>query len=339
MNLIKEINNTIEIIRIYDSNYHYSCGYYSNNIWVDENRFILSRSKKIEFNEGCELALIDILNGTEKILVDKCNGFIDYVVYNQILYYVSGEILYSLNIENSEFKEICRCPNMHFPHITNDGRYLNWEISPYCKCFKLDLKTGEMEQSFEKSFAPPFQYSDHMMICPTDPDKIFFAHEGDTFYVSNRLWLYEKDKGLRCIAKQNLTENGDLGDCFGHECWSPDGKGLYFVKYKCSPIPPRGICYVDLKGNQSNAIYSKYPYWHVSCSPCGRYLAADTQSGEYSGVCLIDKITNEEKMLIKANSNWQHPCHPHPSFSPKSKKLCFHDLYKDQITVGVINIK
>ena len=70
------------------------------------------------------------------------------------------------------------------------------------------------------------------MICPTDKDLFFFAHEGNTEYISNRLWLYDhKSKTMRNIAKQSLNENGDISECYGHEAWSHNGEGLYFVKY------------------------------------------------------------------------------------------------------------
>ena len=145
---------------------------------------------------------------------------------------------------------------------------------------------------------------------------------------------------MKCIAEQRLDTDGNLGDCFGHECWAPDGKGLYFVKYNCSPVGPRGISYVNADGTgQRTAIYGKYPYWHVCASPDGRFLASDTQSGSYSGVCLIDTYSGNEKMFYKAKSNWTHPTHPHPSFNLSGSKVMFHHIIDDKNCISIANVK
>ena len=352
MKLMKETVNAREITRVHDEEYHYSCGYYSNNVWFSENQIVLSRAKELLFENGCQLMLFDLESGQETLLVEHCNGYLDYVVHGEKLYYVSGNTLYCLNVATGETATICESEGMHFPHMTKDGRYMNWETSPDRKCMWLDLETGELKVAFRKRFADPFSSSNHYMLCPTDPTKIFFAHEGDTRYISNRLWLWEEDKGMRCIAKQRLDEDGNVGDCFGHECWAPDGKGLWFVKYRESTISPKGLSYVDMEGNQKVAIYGKYPYWHVSCSADGRYLGADAIIGHYEGpqmktaeevdmsrviecdCCVVDLQTGEEESVVKVLSNSVHPCHPHPAFSPNSKWLCFHDFAEGQVMVG-----
>ena len=185
-----------------------------------------------------------------------------------------------------------------------------------------------------------------MMICPTNPDLFFFAHEGDTRYITNRLWLAHLNGDMYNIAAQRLDENGNLIDCFGHECWSSDGKGLYFVKYLCSPEGPRGIGYVDVESKEYCIKYSKYHYWHVSCAPNGKYLAADAYisydsnfmgTGE-TAVCFIDMESNKEELLVNVR-NRSHPAHPHPQFNTNSTKICFHNLEDEEtISVGIINI-
>ena len=227
----------------------------------------------------------------------------------------------------------------------------------YLQQMTFDDTSITLREEIRKVFAPPFAACDHYMICPTDKDKVFFAHEGTTEYISNRLWLWEKDKGMRCIAKQYLDEDGNLGDCFGHESWAPDGKGLWFVKYPVSPQPPRGISYVDVEGNQKVAMYGKYNYWHVSCSADGRFLGADTQICKYDGpelpmvseedmklvydsqCCLVNLATGEEKVVIDVVTNSKHPGHPHPAFSPNSKWMCFHDFVDGKVVVGFARIE
>ncbi len=99
-------------------------------------------------------------------------------------------------------------------------------------------KHPEIGFFYERNFKKPFNDVAHLMVCPENHELMFFCHEGETFYISNRLWLYDMGTGKEWnIAKQTLDRDGNLGDCFGHEMWTPDGKGLYFVKYDCSSLP------------------------------------------------------------------------------------------------------
>ena len=337
--MLLEYKTASAIHRYTDAERHCACGYYSNRTWFNEDLVVLSRSQNIEDFCGCELICVDFRTGDEYLLAEKCSDFNDYIVVGEYLYYITDSELWRVRIDGTGREYIYRCENMTFPHATNDGRYLNWQVSGHPdKCMILDLQTGRAEEAFSKGFEKPFATADHMMICPTDPNKVFFAHEGITFYVSNRLWLWEREKGMRCIAKQRLDEDGNLGDCFGHECWNADGEGIYFVKYSCSPLPPSGICYTDTCGNQTDVLYGKYPYWHVCASPDGRFLAADTQSGDYSGVCLIDTVSGNETMISKAGYTWVHPSHPHPQFSPSGKKLIWNSIENGKLGVEVFEV-
>lgn len=359
MKLIKDTQDSISLTRIYDDNYDYSYGYYSNNEWVDDHRLVLVRNPISEdkadkdFIGTSELVLIDINSKIEKVICTAEEyGAISYsfVVHKNKVYYIAKDNgLYCKDIETGEKKLLHMEEKISLPHMTVDGRFLNVTLGPINQeegtfgCLVFDLESGTVEKVFETRFKKPFPIADNMMLCPTDKDKVFFAHEGITDYISNRLWLWERNRGIRCIAKQRLDENGNLGDCFGHECWAHDGKGIYFVKYPRSTIHPTGICHVGVDGKQTDVLYGKYTYWHVCDSPNGRFLAADTTGAddnqpEYSGVCIINKSTGEEKMLVKADITWKHPCHPHPKFNLDSSKLLFHELYKDRICVNLIEI-
>jgi len=358
MKILNEVINGYPVRYITDDTYHYSFGYYSANKWVDSHRVVLVRSTEPElkaFSRHAELVLVDIEAETEEFLTALTpsparaygSGYIEgYVVCGWDLYYLQkseqSDALWHMDLKTRATRQLYTHPNdLYFPHITADGRFLNLEIHPSTDrekyvCLRVDTQSGKAETLFEKRFQQPLPEVTHIMISPTDPDTVFFCHEGNTFYISNRLWLYTKEHGMHCIAKQRLDEEGNLGDCFGHECWAPDGKGLWFVKYPCSPLPPRGLCYVSTEGEQSDVLYQKYPYWHVCCAPNNRYLAADTQSSGFSGVCFIDTETGKEIMAVKAGTTWQHPTHPHPSFSLDSKHLIFHEWKDEHVMLGLI---
>lgn len=321
-----------------DGEGHFTFGYYSNNSWVDDDRIILSYSRDIKDFDGAEIWLADFRERRAEPLGVGTDGF---VVHRENVYFIRDGALYRFDLSDRKTEELYREKGMNFPHMTADGRFINWagmDGDEYAGRV-MDLSTGRVETRFRKRFAEPFPVANHMMISPTDPDRVFFSHEGITYYISNRLWLSERGKEPRDLAKQKLNRTGDLGDCLGHESWAYDGKGLWFVKYVCSPEPPRGIGYFDLAKNDWEVRYSAYRYWHVSASPAGGYLGSDTQDGSFSGVCLIDLETGREEMLLKAETNWVHPDHPHPHFSPRDKRLVFHDLEDGKIVIGAIDLE
>ena len=355
MSISIERNNLNEFLRVQKPDYIYSCGYYSQNCWVDDHRLVLSRRRNLprdQFFGGTDLVLVNTEKKSEKVLCSEESYGIDRVVYKDTVYYVKKKNrLCSINIDTLEKKTVYTCEtDIVQPHITADGRDLCWfdkeGATPKQTCRRLDLKTGEAEIVVEYGFVPPFYVANHFMICPTNPDIIFFAHEGDTTYITNRLWIAEKGKAPYNLAKQQLDENGNLLDCFGHESWAADGKGLYFVKYAVSPAPPRGIGYVDLVTRTPRILFTAHKYWHVCAAPSGKYLAADLGPNDLdehdmaqSGVCLIDLENKTEKIIADVHNNRSHPGHPHPQFNPSGTKLCFHDATVDGLTVGIMDIE
>lgn len=347
MTITQEAINGLSVTRIADDGYHYACGYYSSNKWLDEHRIVLSRQPintpiTPQFYNSAEAVLVDVTAQTEEVL----GTFIPAIVWGQTLYGVAHEtdeqVLFSLDIDTRARRELLRTKQAldDIFSITDDGRTLVFGMRDpadcsIATCYALDTATDAITIVFEKRFQKPFAVTNHYMVNPQNAKQVFFAHEGDTFYVSNRLWLYDEDRGMHCMAKQRLDAEGNLGDCFGHECWAPDGSGLWFVKYACSPLPPHGLCFAGVDGKQTDVVYSAYPYWHVCCAPNGRYLTADTQSHGYSSVVVIDKVTGKEAEAYRAGFLWSHPAHPHPTFSPSSEQVIFHDLKDGQLTLGI----
>lgn len=348
-----------EYLRIYETGYNTSCGYYSQNCWVDDDRLVISRCRNPKSDgtdSGIDLILVDLTDNSEKLLVHLDN-VTSTVVHGTTLYYIENAFaLCSIDVETLERKEVYKSTNepIGFPHITADGRYLNWSYEgtkgltkDNCNtCYRIDLQTGKVIKMVEKGFLPPFKIANHFMINPVNPDLMFFSHEGDTTYVTNRLWLAPLGKEPYNIAKQRLDENGNLIDCFGHESWAADGKGLYFVKYDVSPSKPTGIGYVDIESGKYEILFTGNKYWHVCASSNGKYLASDIGPNELdaddlgkSGVCLIDLEKGTEEVIARVKNQRSHPGHPHPQFNPSCTRLCFHDAVdKETLAVGVINI-
>ena len=336
-----------KIITLTDDDYYYTAGYYVTNKWIDNETFIGVRAKEENIRENNELIKIS-LNDMSIEVLDKniaSSGF--STVCNNKVYYSNETGIVELDLESKAKRYICENGACAI-QMTLDGKYasaFNEEDNLPNKFYRINIDTGEIEKIYEKMFQNPLHVANHLMISPTDKDIFFFAHEGSTFYVSNRLWIYDSKTGVaRNIAKQKLNEDGDLGDCFGHEMWDTDGKGIYFVKYPCSNIKPCGICYVDVQSGNYKLLYSKYKYWHVGVSSDGRYLTADTQYAPLqSEVVVIDRESGDEFVVDMPYMTAVHPCHPHPQVSPDNSKIIYTALDKENgrtcIKIAYINNK
>jgi len=335
---------------ISDNEYNYAVGYYTANKWIDNSAFVAARSKNERIASSkaeVELVKISLETGEKTVLCNDAIGNTSYVVHQNFVYYANangkqvkeidtntGEITV---IYEDEFYPDDQSIKISMPEKTNDGKFLSifYNIKGKETLFAvIDVEKRTAKKLCEKVFSEPFSVANHGMICPSDPRIIFFAHEGDTRYVSNRLWIYDDRTGqMYNLAKQNLDINGNLGDCFGHESWAPDGKGMYFVKYPVSPVPPRGICYVDLNTRETKLLYSAFPYWHVGVSPDGRFLLADTVI-DYteSDVIVIDQNDKTETFIdnVKVDT---HPRHPHPQMSPDNKTVLYTAIDENGMTV------
>ena len=332
---------------IFSNVYHYSYGYPTENKWIDNKTVILARSqspyisKKLDSKSENELVSVNTDDGSVSQLCCGVTEWLDYLAYKDNVYYVKNDTLCRINAKNKQEEVLAKLFGAGFPHITNGGKYMslfNSDITP-SHFYRYSTEQGRLEFLFTKEFPAPNKIANHGMICPTDKDIFFFAHEGDTRAVSDRLWLYDqKSKSEKNIAKQRIDSDGKILDCFGHEAWARDGSGIYFVKYSESE-GPSGICFYDINTQKCKLLFSKYDYWHVSVSPCGKYLAADTRgkNGE-SGIVLIDVWEGKERLIDSVTVTFRHPCHPHPSFSPESDRLLYHFEKNGMTSVRITNI-
>lgn len=341
-----------KIITITDEQYHYTSAYYTTNKWLDRDTIVLARSKNQTigvranpFEDHVELVKVSLKDGSKTVLCNDALTF--YAVWRDQVFYSNGYALKAIDVPTGAIRtiyenEACKAfvhsgkeysgetLLLQQPHLTNDGKWVAMYIPRKDQAsifLRVNTQTGEAENFLEKQFAHPFYQGNHLMPCPENGDLYFFAHEGTTQYVSNRLWLYDcARKEARNIARQRLNADGDLGDCFGHEMWAPDGKGLYFVKYPCSPEPPRGVCYVDAQSGEYELLYSGFEYWHVGVSGDGQFITADTFANGRSGVVVIDRSDDSENLIDTVDITWQHPCHPHPQLCADNSRVSYTAL-------------
>ncbi len=291
---------------------------------------------------------VDTLEGGFRVLQEQVPCFNGLVSANDILFYSVGAELFSLDLYTNEHKLIAAHPEgstfLEPLSITNDETYLGvyWETAGEYWIGTVDSASGEVRQVIKPGFEEPHKIANHAMINPVYRDQIFFAHEGSTEQIMDRIWFVNAASGEAVnFYKQRKLLNGKNGEFVGHEMWSYDGEWLYFVKYAHSPLSPTGVCRVSRDGQLMEHINGDYRYWHACPSPDGQYVVADTllDEGHGSEIVLIHLLTGKSQLLCRVNRWNHHPGHPHPSFSPDSRKIIF--TYADEqrdLHVGIIEL-
>lgn len=322
---------------------HVAHSYVTNNCWDGKDAIVTARVKSLtDFH--CDFVRTDLVTGEEEVLTR--GRWPEFHVKNGNLYQFFGKEVLKTNIESKETEVLWRGTyDLSGPITVSDDEKrvsVSWYYGDGTTSVGfLDTENGRHTEVYRGGFAPPFQDISHVMVSPTDHNKIFFCHEGTTQYITNRLWMAEADTGhVENIFRQRMDEAGNNGECVGHEMWSPDGRGMYFIKYISTSILPKGVWYLDVYTKECRCVASGYEYWHVGVSPRGNLLAADTQiGGSHSEVILIDQKRGEEIPLVFAKTNWTHPCHPHPVFNSDGTRVCFETLNeKGNLCVGIVDL-
>lgn len=309
--------------------------------WVDERHIIASAHGNLSSME-CSLLMIDIESGQAECVIKNAK-WPCFCVKKGLLYHTYKNRIYRTDLKTriSEliYENIGENSFEGPPGITYDGKCISLQHKDKMGNTAIDLFWTEekrFETVYHSSFFPPFERATHSMVNPSNPEEVFFCHEGDCRYITNRMWIYRKDKEkAENFYKQTLDECGANGDCCGHEMWSENGNYMFFVKYPVSTIEPKGIFRVNVSNGCAELIAGKYPYWHVGVYKNGELLAGDTTE-EDGNIHVVLICGENEEIIADAKTTWQHPVHPHPVFSPSGRRLYFTNI--DSSNRAVINI-
>ncbi|MDF2924165.1 MAG: hypothetical protein K0R57_3079 [Paenibacillaceae bacterium] len=327
--------------------------YFTAMTWLnDSRRMVLSANVPPE-GDRCDYVLYDWHTGESRLLVMDAAWGGGVVAPDNTLYYLKNNGIHALNLESGEAFTVhpgSGSREFHGPlSITNDCRTLGvyWKSEQGWQIGRIHTDSGVAE-TLTPGFAEPFSMANHAMVNPEHPNLVFFAHEGTTRFIPDRIWLWDTDAAqepareqARNLYKQHLLPDGQPGEYVGHEAWSYDGERLYFVNYSSSPLKPTGIRYVTRTGEESGHLNGDYRHWHVAPSPDGKRLVSDTETdGDKSSLILLTEVESGRSRVLCHIKRWpRHPGHPHPSFSPDGKKAVFTFADEDDcLWVGCLEI-
>lgn len=318
--------------------------YFTAMTWLSDSRHLVLYTGIDEEKKGtCVKA--NATDGTFEIIVDRMEWGRGLVSAQDRFYYFDGPEIYEYDLRTGASRTVCSLESgasVYGPlSITNDGRTMGiyWRADDEWIVGTVDTATGSVTEAVRPSFAEPYPIANHAMVNPEDGRLLFFAHEGKTEHIPDRIYMADADTGeMRNGYRQARLDTGEHVEYVGHEMWAPDGEHLYFVKYPQSPLKPTGIYRVHKRTGEAEFINGDYAYWHVALSPDGNWAVADTiEDWETSKIVLIDLRDRSSRLLCEQSMWAQHPGHPHPSFSPDSRSISF-TLADEELNlwVGVI---
>jgi len=225
----------------------------------------------------------------------------------------------------------------------NDTFYFCWHAFPAyipSNLFQGSIRNKNFKPLFSENFEAQ-TFIDHQMLNPHNPYQmqINFTNYKDMNGkdAPQRMWILDlASLQSRPLYNQKPHWWGPFQRVC-HEAWTTDGTHLCFVVRRNEVR----VCNINASfGHESSWIAAKGPnFWHVSASPCGQYLCADTMWVD-SGLWLIEYNPSHKGKLFNlclTKSDWQNPHvaqipipprvklqpHPHPGWSPNGKYVHF----------------
>ena len=167
----------------------------------------------------------------------------------------------------------------------------------------------------------------HLMFCPDDSELLFYAGP-----LKDRVWVIKRDGSENRRLYQRKP-----GEWITHETWLPGRRELAFVDWN------KGIRAIHVDSGVERRVAS-FNAWHAVCNPAGSLMVADTNFPDI-GLQLFDPrdgvgepMTLCHPQASSQGAHWNGPfpyedgpiqvnapqhTHPHPSFSPDSRRVVY----------------
>lgn len=189
-------------------------------------------------------------------------GFEVVAPKSRLLYYMSGDTVYSTHLDTLETRKIADVPH-HYAcgrglTISSDETTLAgcyglgeekyyaskmpreqwiraiWEAKLPNAIYTIDVQTGKINEFYREN-----EWLGHVQFSPTDPTLLEFCHEGPSRSVT-RLWIIRTDgTGL-----QRLHEKKFPNEVQTHEFWSPDGSKVW-CDFQLPSVPARIVPFME----------------------------------------------------------------------------------------------
>ncbi len=207
--------------------------------------------------------------------------------------------------------------------LSFDDRYwaLRFSIGGSANLAVIDTASGNCDIILQRDTIA------HLMFCPDDNNLLYYAGP-----LKDRVWIIKRDGGDNRRLYQRAP-----GEWITHEVWIPGRRELAFVDWN------KGIRCINVDNGVERRLTS-FNAWHAICNPQGTIMVADTNFPDI-GLQLFNPLdgigaphTLCQPQASNAGDHWGGPfpyedgpikvnapqhTHPHPSFSPDSRRVVF----------------
>ncbi|GHV06319.1 oligogalacturonate lyase [Spirochaetia bacterium] len=333
--------------------------YFYNKMFTSDGRFLIYAQE----NSGSRnIYSLDLQDGSSKLIASSGDEpLADFGVTlssdDKNLFYCRGNRIIRQNMKTGETAVLYTAPEgwdgYSNPSFSSDDRYIvtveiwkedvipatggwdtfepQWRKNPRCRIVYIDTEKNTSHVVHEEKL-----WLGHPQIRPRHNGDISFCHEGPATRIDARLWFIKADgTGMVCLHNQKRDE------IITHEFWLADGSKLAFVYRKFLTGPDKDGRYGDEVINVKQSIrYANADtvteefimdcsvYCHSITSPDNTLLVGDGQKTAEPFIYLTDLKTKKETILCRHDTKWKsygnnQDAHPHPAFTPDSKKIVF----------------
>ncbi|HPO14162.1 MAG TPA: oligogalacturonate lyase family protein [Candidatus Hydrogenedentes bacterium] len=216
--------------------------------YFHQNPFTASGDKMVFMGltqNGRNVFTVDLKTLEIRQITTISTGFEVVAPKSCTLYYMSGDKVYSTNIDSLETREIATVPHHYTSgrglsvnsdetllagcYCLGEEKYYTskmprkqwireiWKAKLPNALYTIDIKSGKVCEIYREN-----EWLGHVQFSPTDPNLIEFCHEGPSRDVE-RMWMIRSDgTGLKKLHEKKWRRELQT-----HEFWSPDGKKVW----------------------------------------------------------------------------------------------------------------
>lgn len=349
-----------EVRRIGAADYRTHHQYFYFRMWMGDSRRVLVSSSR---EDGIYRHYLADVESGEAVCLSDCenlsSGFGEFTPDGAALMYVAGpELRIRCMAEKSERTVYTQQPpwtarGVYYGATADHSRVVMVEMHaedripakegwdafprqfaarPRCRLVELDVQAARATVIHEDRC-----WLGHPNYRP-DGRTIMFCHEGPWELVDSRLWFIDPDgANLRQGRKRDPARppGEGTGELWGHEYWLADSSRAAYIYFPGKYGHNASIRLLDPESLDEEVLMEVSSYSHFISNSDNSLIVADGQAGLSDAIWLVDVAGRRESPLCRHGSSMKpyidprtgHPntqeVHPHPCFSPDSRRVVF----------------
>lgn len=310
------------VLRLTDENYTCNHLYFHNRSFTPDDSRVLFQST---LDGGFNLFSLILESGEVIQLTEKRN--LDYFCQasrdGREVYFGADGCIWAVNLDSLDERLILDANKLlNMPVNKCSGAFPSWdgsrlvcffEADPEFGLILKDLRTGE-----ERVLLRGAQHVRHCQFCPSDPDLILYAHEGNWATIQARMWLYNLKTGENCRLRDH---DEGTAEQVGHEFWANHSRKVYFTMRGDGDIR---VAVYDVDSDTEQVLMHLNNV-HGTLTQDDAYFISDSRPSQ-GEMYIVKLATLEKRLLCHHNMSWikgMSRYHPHVTVSHSTNQAIF----------------